>query len=260
MPEPTRMTSEEISAQESRLLIPVSYSGATVVAAVYLIRASTAHELVDCPKLHPLILPGNRSVSVITMFDFKASSIGPYKELSIGILASTTSISLRTVLSALSGPAPIGAWVLELPVSSPAACRGGIELFGYPKSLACIDVHDVHNKYSYSVRDEGREVVSCELTLGRGVRLPIRQLVTYSKLGGDLLETKIPVSWHPTLSSGRGVRMRLGTPGHRVRDTIARLLLPAEPIFILHGAGFEAILNAVRLSPGASPPSSQSLR
>lgn len=245
----TPTTPEEIAAQGPQLLLPVTYSGGMVVAAVYLISASTAREAIDCPKLHPLILPGNRSVAVITMFDFMATSIGSYRELSIGVLASPGGGPLRTVLSALSGHSRVGAWVLELPVNSPVACRGGIELFGYPKSLARIDVHVVNNKYSYSVHDGVRELVSCDLPIGPGVRFPIRQLVTYSLLNGDLVETKIPVTWFPKLSSGRGVHTRVGMPGHRVPDAIARLGLPAEPIFLLQGSGFGATLNAGKLSP-----------
>jgi len=215
-----------------------------VVTAVYLISGSTACEVTHGQKLHPLILPGNRSVAVMTLFDFQASSIGPYRELSIGVLASPVRLSLRSVLSALKGSSPIGAWIIALPVSSPVACCGGIELFGYPKSLNCIDVHIMNGTCSYCVGENGQELVSCHLPLGLGLRIPVRQLVTYSSLSGHLVETKIPVRWSPTLSSGRGARMRLGVVNHPLLRAIARLGLPAEPTFLLHGGGFEATLNS----------------
>jgi len=224
-----------------------------VVAAIYLISGSTAREIVDGQKLHPLILPGNRAVAVLSLFDFMASSIGPYRELSIGVLASPVRVSLRNVLSALKGSLSTGTWVIALPVSSPVACRGGIELFGYPKSLSCIDVHITNGICSYSVEEDGQELVSCHLPLGLGLRIPVRQLVTYSSLSGHLIETKIPVCWYPTLSSGRGVRMRLGATNHPLLQAIGRLGLPTEPTFLLHGGGFEATLNAGSWSSGEKP-------
>jgi len=243
----------EAQEPEFQSLLPVTYSGSMVVAAVYLISGSTARTVVTEPKLHPLILTGDRSVAVVTLFDFRASSIGPYRELSIGVLASLERMSLRSVLSALIGSPPAGAWVLALPVSNPVACRGGIELFGYPKSLERIDVHVVNGVCSYHVGNHGQELVSCDLPMRLGLRIPVRQLVTYSSLNGRLIETRIPVSWFPTLSSGRGVRMRLGMPNHSLTQTIGRLELSHEPIFLLHGGGFEATLDAGRLGPSVSP-------
>ena len=234
-------------------LLPVTYSDGMVVSAVYLISGSTACEMIDGRKLHPLILPGNSSVAVVTLFDFRASSIGPYRELSIGVLASPVRLSLRNVLSALKGSLSAGAWIIALPVNSPVACRGGIELFGYPKSLSCIDVHVVNGICSYSVQEDAQELVSCDLPLRLGPRIPVRQLVTYSSLCGHLIETKIPVCWFPTLSSGRGARMQLGATNHPLLQTIGRLGLPAEPIFLLHGGGFEATLNAGSWSSGVNP-------
>jgi len=224
-----------------------------VVAAVYLINGSRACDVIRGQKLHPLILPGNRSVAVITLFDFQASSIGPYRELSIGVLASPVRLSLRSALSALQGSSHVGAWIIALPVSSPVACRGGIELFGYPKSLSSIDVHVTNGICSYSVKENGQELASCDLPLGRGPRIPVRRLVTYSSLSGHLIETKIPVSWSPTLSSGRGARLRLSVANHPLLQAIGRLGLPADPTFLLHGGGFEAILNAGSWSSGVTP-------
>ena len=247
--------SETSDAQEPRFdsLLPVKYSGGMVVAAVYLISSSTAHDITEGPKLHPFTLPGNRSVAVVTLFDYRTSSIGPYRELSIGVLASPVRTSLGSVLSALTGSSPAGAWIFALPVSSPVACRGGIELFGYPKSLERIDVHVVNGICSYSVGDIGQELVSCKLPMSFGLKVPFRQLVTYSILNDRLIETKIPVKWCPTLSSGRGVRMHLGTPNQPLSQAIARLGLPNEPIFVLHGGGFGATLNAGRLCSGVGP-------
>jgi hypothetical protein len=237
---------EASDAQEPRFesLLPVKYSGGMAIAAAYLISSSMARAVTEGPKLHPIVLPGNRSVAVVTLFDFVASSIGPYRELSIGVLASPVRISLRSVLSAFAGSSPAGAWILALPVSSPVACRGGIELFGYPKSLEHIDAHVVNGVCTYSVGQNGQDLVSCDLPMGLGLRIRVRQLVTYSSLNGRLIETKIPVSWSPTLSSGRGVRMRLGTSDHPLTQGVRRLGLPDEPIFLLHGGGFEATLNA----------------
>lgn len=225
-------------------LLPVAYSDSTVVSAVYLINSSAAREVMDDPKLHPLILPGKRSVVVITLFDFRASSIGPYREMSIGVLANSARTSMPGVLAAIKGLSSAGAWILALPVDSPVAYRGGVELFGYPKTLNRIQAQVSNGKCSYSVYDREREVVAVDLPLGRGPRVPVRHLVTYSSLNGDLIETKIPVRWFPTISSGRGVTMRLGSTDHPIVNAICRLGLPNAPTFVLHGCGFEATLDA----------------
>jgi len=227
-------------------LLPVRYVDGFVVSLVYFIESSVARGCIPQRNLHPLVLFGRRSVVVVTLFDFRSSSIGSYREVSVGILASPHQLRLRDVFQVLRGSAMAGAWIVALPVNQSLACKGGEELFGFPKSVKCINVHVSNDVCSFDIQDKCNELLAAQVALGPGVRLPVRRLVTYSELGGKLLETTIPVKWTPRLSMGAGSRLRVGKEGGDFANLLTRLELPPEPKFVLHGGGFEGILDRPR--------------
>lgn len=235
------------SADPIEQLLPVRYRDGRVVSAFYLIKSSNARRAVACSKLHPVILPGKRSIVVLTLFDYLDTSIGPYREFSIGVLVSPAPRLTTNIISAVTGAAALGAWILALPVTSQLACQGGIELFGYPKSLNCIDVQFTHDTCSYSVHDDSGESVAFSCPLKRGPKIWVTRLHTYSELNGQVLRTDIETRWQPAITNGKGARLRIGSEDQPIAAIAASLELPLEPIFLLHGSRFSATLPPAHL-------------
>jgi hypothetical protein len=150
---------------------------------------------------------------------------------------------MSTPLDFLRGPSAVGAWIVALPVTSDLACQGGIALFGYPKSKCRMDVRHGPKTCSFNVRDSVQNLVSADVLLGFGPRLPVRRLTTYSELDGKLLQTNIPVRWSPRLCGGRGSCVHVANVESALARDLRRLNLPANPAFVLHGSGFEGSLT-----------------
>ena len=233
-------------------LLPVQYRDGRVVSAFYLIKSSNARRAITCSKLHPVILPGKRSISVITLFEYLDTTIGPYREFSMGILAAPTPRLATNIINAVIGESPLAAWILALPVTSQLACQGGIELFGYPKSVKCIDVQFMNDYCSYSVSDDNGELVAFSCALRRGPKIKVKRLHTYSELNGRLIRTDIETCWQPAMTGGKGARLRIGSTEQPIAAIASALELPLEPIFLLHGSRFSAILPKHHLQ--AAPP------
>lgn len=248
MREPSTASSP-LGLQAEQDLLPVSYTDGFVVSSVYLVSTKAARDCISSRNLHPIILTKDRSVVVLSLFDFRASSIGAYREVSLGVLVSPTASRFGNVMQLLQRSAVLGTWIVALPVTSELACRGGVQLFGYPKTLACIDMNRTTTSCSYVVRSQRDELLSVHVPLSTGIKVPIRQLVTYSALNGEMCKTVIPVRWSPKLCRSRGSQIRF-TPGNALGDALGRLELPAEPTFVLHGSGFQGTLNVPgRLGP-----------
>ena len=224
-------------------LLPIKYRDGHVLSAIYLISSAKARGAIGSSKLHPLALPRNCGVAVLSLFDYLDTSIGPYREFSIGVLATPVPSLPIVIVDALRGNAPVGAWILALPVTSPLACEGGIEIFGYPKTVQRIDVQFSNRTCSCVVHDGHDELVALTCPLRRGPRFPVNRLLTFTELNGQVMRTDIKTQWRPTISSGRGVRLRLGNQHCPIVAIAASLELPAEPIFLLHGSGFSATLQ-----------------
>lgn len=195
-------------------------------------------------ELHPVELPGRRALAIVCSFDYFDTSLGPYRELALGIVVSThRRLGLLNAFDLLSTSPLTGAWLLALPVTSDLACRGGIAAFGYPKSLCEISVERSSHHCRVFVKDAGYEVLRLFLPLGWGPKATVRRLVTYSQIDGQIIRTRIETQWRVTLSYGRAARLEISNQQHPLAVAAGQLALPNSPLFVLHGGQFRAILK-----------------
>ncbi len=128
------------------------------------------------------------ATAAITFYDYRDTSIGPYREVALALLVVPRRIATGDELGrgdAMTGSdAKPGFCILDLPVTTPLAEAAGRELWGYPKFLAGVDV-DVADGCDFrgQLRDERGDVI-LELA-GRagestGETKEGRDVVTYS--------------------------------------------------------------------------------
>ena len=225
-------------------MLPAIYRDGRVAAGAFPVSFARVRQCVP-PELYPIELPGSRGLVILCSFDYIDSTLGPYREFGIGIVVSSERRfgSLRA-LDLISTHPTTGAWLLALPVTSELACRGGVELFGYPKSVASIDVHYSFSFCTVIVEENPSQSVRMTLPLRWGPRFPVRRLVTYSQKDGHLLRVLFETEWRVTISSGNGARLELGNSEQGLPRILRQLELPRTPLFVLHGDRFRAILSA----------------
>lgn len=225
-------------------LLPAIYRDGRVMTAVYAIPFEAARAAVAPPELHPILLPAERAVAVVSWFDYRDTTLGPYHELGIGVVVSTRRRPAAAVMDLMSSRPETGAWLVALPVSSALACRGGVEQFGYPKTVCDLSVQYSTSNCLAIVQQDSTPVLSLSLPLGRGPRFPVRTLVTYSRKDGHLLRTRIETRWNVTVCSGRATSLELHNPQYSLCQALQQLALPNKPLFVLHGDAFRATLTA----------------
>jgi hypothetical protein len=147
-------------------------------------------------------------------------------------------------LDLISANPDTGAWLLTLPVSSQLACRGGVELFGYPKMECELRVEHPSRQCLCIVEDSSKRIFKATFGLGWGPQSPVRSFVTYTEKAGRLLRTRVETQWRVTLCSGRGTTLEVAHSPHPVSQAVQQLGLPNKPLFVLHGDQFRAILSA----------------
>jgi hypothetical protein len=234
-----------VSPDELSKLLPAQFSDGRVVAAVYSIPIECAREAVTPLQLYPIALPGQTALAVLCTFEYPQSSIGPYREFAVGIVVrSKPQSGPFSALDLFSTHPDTGAWMLSMPVTSEIARRYGVELFGFPKFVASIDVERLSSVCTTTVADGSSMLLRATVPLGPGVKMPVPWLVTYTQKASQVLRTRIKTKWWVTLSSGGGTRIEIADCDHPMTARLRALKVSKTPIFVLHGTRFRAILEA----------------
>jgi NAD(P)-dependent dehydrogenase (short-subunit alcohol dehydrogenase family) len=142
-------------------------------------------------SLEPVRITPNRSAITLLSVDYSrigAGEIDPYNEVAIMIPAVPETASSRIpLLSALSGD--IGGYVWQLPVTTEPACALGREIWGYPKSIAEIDISTDDRVTQTRLTVDGQRVLSLAVE-----RLPTRSrelsLSSYTLLDDTLCKVE----------------------------------------------------------------------
>lgn len=233
------------SSAERAGLLPAHFSDGRVAAAVYTAPFERARAAVLSKELHPIELPGRRAFVLICTFEYLASTLGPYREVAVGVVVRTKPHSGPfSAVDLFSTNPDTGAWITSMPVTSESAREYGVQLFGFPKTVCTIDVQRTSSLCTTTVLDAGQPVLVTRIPLGRGLPLPVPWLVTYTQKDGAVLRTRIKTTWWVTLNPGTRAGLELANSEHPLAAEIRRLQLSKSPLFVLHGARFRAILPA----------------
>lgn len=214
---------------------PVVYRNSRAAAAFFLVPLDLAQDLLQDTALHAVGF-GKFGVLNATWFDYAESSIGPYHEFSLGVVASTERQRLQQAASLLRGKARLGSFVLALPVDSEVARAGGLEHFGLPKTLAEFRLNWSRSRLTAALAQDGNTIVSMDLPLGLGLPVQVRDLVVFSKRAGRLVTTTIPTQWPVKLDPVGRPRLKIHTRHHPLGQLMTRLDLEnARTLFVVHG-------------------------
>jgi hypothetical protein len=171
----------------------------------------------------------------LSWFQYRATSIGPYNELGISLLATPgLGFPRMSLLRVLAGDPRLAFFVLHLPVTTEIARAGGVEVYGYPKTLAELPIEWDEHAMKAALVDEGRTVLETDVPLTRGVSVDLIDLSTYSVLDGHLLRTVVPTDCRARLFRSPRASLVWREPEHPVARTLAALEPGPRPRAVLH--------------------------
>ena len=170
--------------------LPIAYEDASMLTAIWRVDGALARPLVPI-QFEPWLVLG-KALAMLCIFEYRRTSIGPYGEIGLGVLARRkgSKPSLVRVLGDLRKEEDQGLYVTNLPVTTEKARAAGVEIWGYPKYVANIDTRFTPDGVHAELEGEFK------LTMGRGRTLKTRGLpfVTYSVSGeGRLLRTVVEI-------------------------------------------------------------------
>jgi len=220
---------------------------------------------VDIEKAQPLLLAdgfeaikfGNRkALAIVAFYQYRHTSIGAYNEVGVAIAAHPPAlpISSSPLLSLFRHPDnnSVGFCIIDLPVTTPAACAAGREIWGYPKFVTAIDFSLNGKCFSGVVTDPSTSTPLLKLsgTTGLSVSGPLLDLVLYSRHHGTTLRATANTRGGGKICLPGSVRLEVSNSSHRMAENLRALgLANAKPVFVSHTHALQLRLNAGAVLP-----------
>ncbi len=226
--------SESAAESKTRLStgheVSVPLSTRASVSGVTLSASADAVGSLLPPALTPVRLTPRRAAVTIMSVDYSRigrGEIDPYNEVAIMIPAVPEAAGRQLpLLSALSGG--VGGYVWQLPVTTEPACALGREIWGYPKSLAEIEIVEDDGVTRTRLTVDGQRVLSLAVE-----QPPTRDrelsLSSYTLRNGDLHRTPNTFAGELGLRPlSRRVDWSLGD--HEWADSLRSVALGTRPL------------------------------
>jgi Acetoacetate decarboxylase (ADC) len=211
-------------------VLPVNSSNTPALMAAFTIDADRAAELLPGNELHPVRLPGGRSLLIITVIDYKTTDIGRYIEYSIAIACMHGLRPLPLPLALLLGR--VGQFVIDLPVSSEVSVKGGKGIWGMPKHKAYLEFEtgekDVASRYYL----DGTLAVGIEVRRPWFCRIPLAASATnYCQFRGMLMKSTVHFSGRAGVNLPFARSARLTISDHPRVAPLRTLDVSEKPLF-----------------------------
>lgn len=211
---------------------PIVHRRGTAVFAAFPCPLRVLRPLLPHPILAPVSLGLGRGACVAAVLDHEDTSIGPYREVVIGVPCRLRSAGPMPLLPLLAERFfdDVGTWLHLRAVSTPAADEVGRALFGLPELVADIRVDRTDDHLDCEVVENGERVLHLSATRPGRARPTAQPVRFYSALGDELLFTEMHVD--AALASTRlGARARLELADHpRTRRLDRDALASARPL------------------------------
>jgi len=254
---------ETVLTSEGLVELPMLFYDVSVRQLNFLVDYRAALARLEGTGLAPCRFRG-RALASLILYNYRDVSIGPYDEVTIVLL-----------VYPLAGRDPkpywpnlikrdgyrwaIGAYVLEMPVTIPAARAAGREIWGYPSYLTDVPLEISDRAFSYRVMDGpcGEEVLSVECTPGPGVTMRAGDMVTLSNHEDAIMRTVVEVDAAYRNSTCRRLRIVASSSDHRFARSVRDLGLDRTRPFVVQSTdSFRSRLNRgwPVASQGTPPP------
>ncbi|OFW58020.1 MAG: hypothetical protein A2V52_07855 [Actinobacteria bacterium RBG_19FT_COMBO_54_7] len=219
--------------------VPILYKDISTIAANFIAPVLPLKNILPTSSLVPLeILPGKGLLSFMA-FDYRDTSIGPYKELAIAIpvrYEPRINIPLFPALR-MAASLSLEVYVWHLPLDSEIGIHAGIDIWGFPKFLAEIEFSETEKSISCSLSEKGEHILTLEVGITKPKMKSYFDIKPYTVKDDRLLFTEIK-----GLSGGVGRSFLPGTANLSLGEhPLSRQIREVAPgknmntIYIPHG-------------------------
>jgi len=225
--------------------LPVHYYRDDSFLLFYTADPQRVRHLLPSSKLHPILLPGNRTIVGAAAFNYIDTGIGPYGEIGLVIPVVYSTKTPRTLWPAIleSRYPGFGVLVMHLPVTKTVARDAGRGHWGYTKFIADMTFTITPEFMECRMKEDHRDILTLRVAR-KGIPVRDKQpLVTYSVLNNNLIKTVIPQIGSFRLSlTPKESFLSLGD--HPVAESFRRLGLGRSPLLSRYYLERSAMLPA----------------
>lgn len=184
---------KEVAITGGTCAVPIVYRDVYAVAGIFLAPTLKLRDLLPTSKLVPAeVFPG-KGLLAIMAFDYRDTSIGPYKELAIAVPARYRPKLNPPLVPAMRMAASLSyeAFVWQLPVTTEIALHAGIDIWGYPKFLGEIEFKEDERYVICSLSEKGDHILTLKVKKSLPKLKTYFDLNTFTVKGRELLFTAI---------------------------------------------------------------------
>lgn len=240
------------TTSEGEIDLPILYFDDSVTMALFLVDRSKAAALVTDPELTVVPVLGGKALVGVAFYQYRHTAIGAYNEVGVAIAVAPQGVAcgcapLATLMRPLDKN-PLGFHIIDLPVTTAAACSAGREVWGLPKFVTPIDFNLSGRRFGGAVQHpETGEVM---LTLSGQARCavpgPLLDLVLYSRHEQKLLRALVNTRGGARWMRGAGFMLRVAKEAqHPMAERLRALgLEQASPVAVCASDQLQLRLNA----------------
>lgn len=243
-----------VTTSEGMVEMPILYYDSSQCMAFFWVDCTHAQSMLE--QGLEVVRFGRKALAVLAFYQYRTTSIGSYNEVgtAIACVPKGTPQPTRPLLSLFKSvdKGVVGFNVIDLPVTTPAACAAGREIWGYPKFVTPIDFSMQEGRFHGVVHNPagGNPVCTLSGKIGPGVRAPLINLILYSRHHGQMLRTLVNIRAKGPMCLPGTVRMHIGSSSHHMAENLRALgMQDARPAFIVHTDGLQLRLNAGAVLP-----------
>ena len=223
-----------VTTTEGEVQLPICYYDCSHYMALFRVDAAkAAAQLQDVP-LEP-VLVSRKAVAILSFFKYRDTTLGPYHEVGLALLVTprgqTQTLGSFTDLLQQTRSESLGSYVLDLPVTTPAARAAGCEIWGYPKFVTPA-ADRIGSRPIPGPGARPRRPADHGTGRPRGHvlpdQLPGMALVTFSMHGGQMLRTRVETRASCATGGGGSLKLAVGDSPHRMARHLADLGLDGQ--------------------------------
>ena len=224
--------------------LPVTCDKSPVLMAAFPINAEKAQALMPGNEIFPLRI-WNRGVLMITVVDYRVTTIGKYIEYSIAIACTHGSKPAPRLLPAVfMKHYDTGQYVYDLPVSTEISVKGGKGIWGMPKHQASLDFMIRGDTVSAQYDCDGQFAMKIEIARPRKTWLPINLgAINFCEFRGMLFKSYIYFRGETGLELFRKAKATLTLGDHPRIRALKTLEIDPQPILTAFIAEAHGVLD-----------------
>ena len=225
--------------------LPVQARNSPALMAGFFCDYKKAADLLPGNEIHPVRYFNGKAIFMVTVIDYRETSIGKYIEYSIAIACTRGSRPAPKMLPVVFMKYyHTGQFILDLPVSSEISVKGGKGIWGMPKHKASLDFLITDTMVSSQYEKDGEFAFRIEIEKPARCNLPVKVgSVNYSHFRNMLMASYIYIDAKAGIRLGRKAKGALFIGDHPRTRFMRDLDIESKPFFTFYTPAAIGVLD-----------------